>query len=97
MCYAILLLVLLALGWLLADQLDTVVLAVQAGNEIMVIAKGWEIVSTLWMLPVIGFVLALFVVMVFNRIAGSRGAGCCGAQGCEVPETPEKSTQPPEK
>ncbi len=93
MCHAMQILVLLVLGWLLADQLDHAALALQTGDELMVIAKGWEIVSTLWMLPLMGFVLAMFVVMLFNRVTGGKNAGCCGAQGCQAPEKGQKTPE----
>lgn len=97
MCHVMQLFVLLVLGWLLADKLDATVLALQTGDELMVIAKGWEIVSTLWMLPVMGFVFAMSVVMLFNRVTGGKNVGCCGAQSCEVPETRSKILETPEK
>ena len=97
MCHVMQLFVLLVLGWLLADKLDTAVLALQTGDEMMVIAKGWEIVSTLWMLPVMGFVFAMFLVMLFNRLTGGKNVGCCGTQGCEMPENAENELKIPEK
>jgi phosphate/sulfate permease len=89
MCHFIQLLVLFVLGILLADQLDTAVLALQTNDKLMVIASGWEIVTTLWMLPLMGFVLAMFLVMLFNRITGANSA-CCSSEACNTAPKGEK-------
>jgi len=80
MCFALFLILLLALGWLLMDALHGVGLAELNGGDPMVVATGWEVVGYLWMLPVMGFVAALLLVFVYRKFFGKNGtqSPCCG-------------------
>ncbi len=88
MCQAMQLFVLLVLGVLLANKLDHAAFAIQTGSEVMVIAQGMEILTELWMLPLMGFVFAMFLVGLFNKLTGK--SSCCSGAACEVSNTHEK-------
>ncbi|SIN71286.1 hypothetical protein SAMN05443662_0222 [Sulfurivirga caldicuralii] len=79
MCFAILLLLLLALAWLLSDSLHGVGLAELNNGSPMVVATGWDVVLHFWMLPAMGFFAALLLVFLYMKFF-SRGASCCDGQ-----------------
>ncbi len=77
MCFALFLIVLLALGWLLSDALHGTGLAELNDGAPMVVATGWDLVLHFWMLPVMGFVAALLLVFLYMKFFSKSGA-CCG-------------------